>query len=145
MKLLLDANIFLEILLKQPKAAEARTLLESDKHEFHLSLFSLYSIGILLERRNRSRQWFRFLRDSIQTGYVKVLTLSIDELTGIFSTARQFSLDFDDAYQYLVAEIHHLTLVSFDKDFDFTPRGRMSPQAINLLASTNAPTPQDQE
>src|SRR5215210_7621939 len=114
MRLLLDANIFLETILKQPRAAEALTLLESDQHEFHLSLFSLYSIGILLERRNRPKQWSRFLRDMIQTGYVKVLALSIDELAGIFKTARLHSLDFDDAYQYLVAETHDLTLATFD-------------------------------
>ncbi len=137
MKLLLDANIFLELFLKQRQMAEARTLLEGDTHELHISIFSLYSIGILLQRRNRVRQWKRFLRDMIQTGLVKVLVLEIDELAEIFQTAHVLSLDFDDAYQYLTAEKYNLTLVSFDKDFDFTPRGRMSPQAIN---QSNTPT-----
>lgn len=41
-----------------------------------------------------------------------------------------YGLDFDDAYQYAVAEKHNLTLVSFDKDFDRTERGRKTPAEI---------------
>ena len=37
---------------------------------------------------------------------------------------QQFSLDFDDAYQYVAAEKYGLTIVSFDNDFDRTERGR---------------------
>jgi predicted nucleic acid-binding protein len=36
----------------------------------------------------------------------------------------QYGLDFDDAYQYTVAERGALTLVSFDADFDRTPNGK---------------------
>jgi len=39
-------------------------------------------------------------------------------------------LDYDDAYQYLVADQYTLTLVSFDTDFDHTARGRQTPAAI---------------
>jgi predicted nucleic acid-binding protein len=31
--------------------------------------------------------------------------------------AQQFNLDFDDAYQYALAERYNLTIVSFDSDF----------------------------
>lgn len=41
-----------------------------------------------------------------------------------------FHLDFDDAYQYVVAEKFNLTLVSFDTDFDRTDRKRMVPAEI---------------
>ena len=40
-----------------------------------------------------------------------------------------YRLDFDDAYQYVAAEFHGLTLVSLDVDFDRTPRGRLTPAA----------------
>jgi hypothetical protein len=43
---------------------------------------------------------------------------------------RGFNLDFDDAYQYVAAEKHDLTLVSFDADFDRTDRGRKTPADI---------------
>lgn len=44
--------------------------------------------------------------------------------------AERFDLDFDDAYQYTVAERRNLTVVSFDSDFDRTDRGRRTPAQI---------------
>ena len=41
-----------------------------------------------------------------------------------------FRLDFDDAYQYVVAEKYNLALVSFDADFDRTDKKRMVPAEI---------------
>jgi hypothetical protein len=38
------------------------------------------------------------------------------------TVAKKFALDFDDAYQYVVAEKYDLQLVSFDADFDRTER-----------------------
>jgi len=45
-------------------------------------------------------------------------------------TAQQYNLDFDDAYQYMLAEKHQLQLISFDKDFDSTKIGRKEPSEI---------------
>jgi len=42
----------------------------------------------------------------------------------------RYHLDFDDAYQYTVAEKHDLTIVSFDHDFDQTERGRKTPGEV---------------
>jgi predicted nucleic acid-binding protein len=39
-------------------------------------------------------------------------------------------LDFDDAYQYLAAEQEQATIVSFDKDFDKTGKGRQTPEQV---------------
>jgi predicted nucleic acid-binding protein len=44
--------------------------------------------------------------------------------------AQQFNLDFDDAYQYALAERYNLTIVSFDSDFDRTERGRKVPKDL---------------
>lgn len=41
-----------------------------------------------------------------------------------------YNLDFDDAYQYTIAEQYDLVIVSFDHDFDRTDRGRSTPNAI---------------
>lgn len=46
------------------------------------------------------------------------------------AAAERFRLDFDDAYQYVAAEKHNLTLVSLDADFDRTERGRKTPTQI---------------
>ncbi len=42
----------------------------------------------------------------------------------------QFGLDFDDAYQYTVAEREDISIVSFDKHFDRTDRGRITPEQL---------------
>lgn len=56
MRLLIDTNIMLEVILEQAKADEARQLLGmTDEHEFFLSDFSLHSIGLLLFRRKEHR------------------------------------------------------------------------------------------
>jgi hypothetical protein len=52
MKLLVDTNVFLEILLSDSRSDEARELLEnSNGHELFVSDFALHSIGLLLLRR----------------------------------------------------------------------------------------------
>ncbi|MFZ8805855.1 MAG: PIN domain-containing protein [Candidatus Calescibacterium sp.] len=43
---------------------------------------------------------------------------------------KRFNLDFDDAYQYVVAEKYNLTIISFDSDFDRTELGRKTPREI---------------
>jgi len=54
MKLLLDTNIFLEIILEQENAQEARDLLSRvGAHELFVSDYSLHSIGLLLFRRRQ--------------------------------------------------------------------------------------------
>lgn len=139
MKLLLDANIFLEAIHNQPQAVSARLLLNDRRHELYLSIFSLHSIGVNLMRKRLPQRWRRFLREIVLSGQVQTLTLPTTKLLRIPVMAQQYALDFDDAYQYLTAEHFQLTLVSFDKDFDRTPRGRQTPQAI--LQLSNNPTP----
>ena len=47
----------------------------------------------------------------------------------------RFNLDFDDAYQYVAAEIEKTVIVSFDKDFDKTDQGRLTPMQVIKLKS----------
>lgn len=49
------------------------------------------------------------------------------ELSKVTDACKTHNLDFDDAYQYVATEIHNLSLVSLDSDFDRTPRGRLTP------------------
>ena len=131
MKLLLDTNIFLEVILDQERAIEARTLLsEVEGHEFFISDYSLHSIGLLLFRRGRHEVFRQFLKDMVLEAGVTVIALAAQEMEDIVQIARRFGLDFDDAYQYVVAERHGLTIVSFDSDFDRTERGRKVPKDL---------------
>ena len=131
MKLLLDTNIFLEVILDQERANEARTLLsEVEGHEFFISDYSLHSIGLLLFRRGKHEVFRQFLKDMILGVGVAVIALSAQEMESLIEAAQRFGLDFDDAYQYAVAERHGLTIVSFDSDFDRTERGRKTPKDL---------------
>lgn len=59
-----------------------------------------------------------------------IVSLRSDELGGLSGVAQRFGLDFDDAYQYRAAELYGLELISFDKDFDRTERGRKEPEDV---------------
>jgi predicted nucleic acid-binding protein len=131
MKLLIDTNIFLEVLLEQRRAADARELLaKANQHICLISDFSLHSIGVILLRRNKANAFRSFLSDMITNGGSAVALLEADEMRVVIDHATTFNLDFDDAYQYAVADKYDLTIVSFDADFDRTTRGRSEPSMI---------------
>jgi uncharacterized protein len=131
MRLLVDTNIFLEILLAQAHADEAKGLLrKTDQHDFFISDFALHSIGLILLRRRKPDVFRRFLADVIVNAGVIQLSLSPLEMDEVINAATNFNLDFDDAYQYAVAGRYGLEIVSFDGDFDRTAKGRISPVTI---------------
>lgn len=132
MKLLVDTNVFLEILLSDSRSDEAREFLEnSNAHELFVSDFALHSIGLLLLRRNLPEVFVQFLEDTIDAIGVKMVYLTEQELRTVVSNASAFDFDFDDAYQYSVAEKYDFTLISFDTDFDRSKRGRKSPADVS--------------
>jgi len=129
---LIDTSILLELLLDQEKTQEVEQLLRRVPPEtLHLSEFSLYSVGIVLLRRRMQDVFARFVDDLLLSGGVRLVRLSLEDMQAIGSKAERFNLDFDDAYQYVAAEKHNLTIVSYDADFDRTERGRKTPaQAV---------------
>ena len=131
MKALLDTNIFLEIILSQEKAEDAKNLLlKSAQHQFFLTDYSLHSIGLLLFRRKQHEAFRAFMEDILINGGVGLLSLLPDDMDSVISASQQFGLDFDDAYQYAIASRHDLILVSFDTDFRRTDRGYKMPSEI---------------
>ena len=131
MRLLIDTNIFLEVILEQARAEEAQTFLgRNEEHEFFLSDFSLHSVGILLFRRKRHQVFRQFLTDMMAQAGMELLSVPVSDMDAVALVAERFDLDFDDAYQYTVAERRNLTVVSFDSDFDRTDRGRRTPAQI---------------
>jgi predicted nucleic acid-binding protein len=88
MKLLLDTNIFLEIILDQERASEAKKLLlRTDQHDLYLSDYSLHSVGLLLFRRNQHQMFQEFVQDVILDGGVGVLSLPSNEIGDVVQTA----------------------------------------------------------
>lgn len=130
MRLLIDTNIFLEVIYNQKRAVVAKALLASGNHQLFISDFALHSIGVSMVRHGRAARWPDFIGEMILSGHVEVLPLPLDALADVVETAQRLNLDFDDAYQYVVAEYNDLTIVSFDHDFDHTKRGRREPQTI---------------
>ncbi|MEJ5308399.1 MAG: PIN domain-containing protein [Anaerolineae bacterium] len=130
MKYLLDTNILLELLLAQDRADEVKTFLQTiPPAELCLSEFSLYSLGIILFRRQHHREFLKMTKD-LQDNGIQLTRITANELPNVASIAQQFSLDFDDAYQYAIAEKFNLTIVSFDHDFDRTKRSRKTPEEV---------------
>ena len=131
MKVLLDTNIFIEIILSQEKAEDAKNLLlKSAQHEFFLTDYSLHSIGLLLFRRKQHEAFRAFLEDVLVNGGIGLLSLLPDDMDSVISASQKFGLDFDDAYQYAVATKYDLALVSFDTDFQRTDKGYKIPSEL---------------
>ena len=127
---LVDTNIFLEALLEQDRDAEVNSFLESiNLSTIYITDMSLYSIGILLFRLKKLALFAPFLDETVLDG-VGVRSLSVEDLKTLTQPIQKFNLDFEDAYQYTVAEKFNLQLISFDRDFDRTDRKRKTPAEV---------------
>ena len=113
---LLDANIFLEILLQQEKKEECKKFLSEHIGELYITDFSLHSLGVILFRFNKSRIFEEFIKDVLPN--IKLLTLYLDLYEELSTVHQKIGLDFDDSYQYLVAKSSNLKIVTMDKDFE---------------------------
>lgn len=130
MKYLLDTNIILAYLLGQEKAEECERLMRLlPIQDLAISVFSLHSIGVILTRRRLISVFQAWVREFVGAG-VPIVAMSGMELMMVSKITERMGLDFDDAYQYAVAEKYDLIIVSFDADFNRTPRGRTTPAAL---------------
>lgn len=128
---LIDTNLISEVLLRQAKTEEVKQFLGSTLPEkLYLTEFSLYSLGIILSRRNMHDVFLQAVNDLLLTGGIRLVRLGLEDMQEIVHAAKRFNLDFDDAYQYAAAEKYDLTIVSFDSDFDRTERGRKTPTEL---------------
>lgn len=131
MAYLLDTNIWLERLLDQDRAKEVGRFLDAiPGDELGITDFSLHSIGVTLGRLKRTDLLISFVRDVSADGGASLVRLLPEDTAEVVAVMGRFSLDFDDAYQYVAAARHHMTLVSFDSDFDRTDVGRKTPADV---------------
>lgn len=130
MQFLLDANCFTEVVRNRPRAGDVRRLLtEVPASHLGISDFALHSLGVVMRRHGVLDRFPVLIRDVDLGGVLAVLPLTPAEMSKVVEVSRTHNLDFDDAYQYAVAELHNLKIVSLDADFDRTPRGRLEPLA----------------
>jgi predicted nucleic acid-binding protein len=76
---------------------------------------------------NRDELFQDFLLDTVERSVLLRVCLSPDDLRLLLKVKQQFGLDFHDSYQYVAAGKIDATVVSFDRDFDRTERGRKTP------------------
>ena len=128
---LLDTNIFLELLLDQKEAASVQALFNTRAPaDLNISDLAFHSIGIILYQKKAARLFSDLVRDLFGEGGITILSLGSEDIVRVEQVAAAFGLDFDDAYQYVVAEKFDLVLVSFDTDFDRTDKKRIMPAGI---------------
>jgi len=128
---LIDTNIWLERLLDQQQAAVVGEFLATiPAEQLAMSDFTFHSIALALTRRQLFMALKQFIQDVFVRGNVGILALNPGNLVAVIEVMTTQRLDYDDAYQYVVAEQYSLILVSLDTDFDHTARGRQTPAAI---------------
>jgi predicted nucleic acid-binding protein len=127
---LIDTNIWLELLLEQERSKECRIFFEKiDSKLLFISEFSLYSMGVILFKLKKESVFDDFL-EYLFKSEISIARLSLKDMKQLVLIKQKFNLDFDDAYQYVVAEKFDLIIVSFDSDFDKTYLGRKTPNDL---------------
>jgi len=128
---LVDTNIFLEVMLKQEKAPVVKDFFNrADMSSLAISDFSLFSIGIIFAREKKPEPFLKLVNDDIRNSGITLVSLHLEDFSTIFEYAEKYRFDFDDAYQYAIAERNGLSIVSYDRDFDRTEKGRVVPEGL---------------
>jgi len=128
---LLDTNIWLENILEQEKHEEVKDFLRTTEESLlNISEFSFFSIGLHLCYRNKKDDFMKFVNDLFIEGSVNLITLMPSDMQHLIDNSRKFDLDFDDSFQYTLAKMNDLTIISYDSDFDKTDINRKTPIQI---------------
>lgn len=122
---LLDTNIWLERLLGQGQAEVVAELLDTlSPSDMCMTDFTLHSIGVICNRLNQR------VDDVLIDAGVVLVSIPANQMKRVVKIIDLFRLDFDDAYQYVAAELEKATIVSFDQDFDKTEQRRLTPMQV---------------
>lgn len=128
---LVDTNIWLERLLDQDRSDEVGDFSARVPTDQLLMFdFSLHSIGIILSRLEQRGVFPQFVDDLFVHGSVNLVSVPPEDMRELVNVMVQYNLDFDDAYQYVVATEFDAGIVSFDGDFDRTDRRRVMPSGV---------------
>ena len=128
---LLDTNIWLERLLGQRQAEVVAELLDHlSPSDMCMTDFTLHSIGVICNRLKQRDTFVRFVDDVLINSDVLLVSIPANKMKRVVEIMDRFGMDFDDAYQYVAAELEKATIVSFDKDFDKTEQGRLTPMQV---------------
>jgi hypothetical protein len=130
-KYLVDTNVWLERLLDQEKSDVVSKLFDLvPTDELFVSDFSMHSIGVILSRLKRYDVFEKFIDDLFINGQIESLTLDTMDLLDVVGNIQKYKLDFDDSYQFSVAQKYDLTILTFDKDFNIKGIRKNTPEEI---------------
>jgi predicted nucleic acid-binding protein len=113
---LIDAGVFLEILLGQERADLCRATIAERQDRLIVTDFALHAIGLVLlrnKRRDLYRDFFRELAPRLD-----VRSLPVESYGMLLDYHERLNLDFDDAYQLSVASLFGFSLLTLDSDFN---------------------------
>ncbi len=130
-KYLVDTNVWLERLLDQEKSKVASRFFDLIPTDLlFVSDFSIHSIGVILSRLKKFDIFEKFVKDLFINGRIELLSLDSSDLLDVIQNIQKFNLDFDDSYQFSVAQKYDLTIVTFDKDFNIKGIRKKTPDEI---------------
>jgi predicted nucleic acid-binding protein len=120
--ILIDTNIFLEVLLARARKEASKVLLRSlrdGREKGIVTDFTIHSIIVIMDGLNRLKELKTFLSSLTAYKGLRIYHTSIaDEIRAIELTD-ETSLDMDDAIQYASAlSTNAEAIVSFDKHFN---------------------------
>ncbi|HOX76260.1 MAG TPA: PIN domain-containing protein [Candidatus Cloacimonadota bacterium] len=128
---LVDTNVWLERLLDQEKSEITSSFLNSTTTDsIFVSDFSIHSIGVILSRLKKYNVFEKFLHDLFINGQIELLSLYSVDLLNVIENIKKYKFDFDDSYQYTVAQKFDLTIVTFDRDFNTKGIRKKTPEEI---------------
>ena len=126
--LLVDTNIFLELLLGQDKAERCEKFLEkisSGEIKAVISNFTVHAVEAIL---NDPTLILAFLRNVQNSSGLDVYETRLEEEMAASMLMDKIKLDFDDALHYFIAKKFEVeAIVSYDKHFDTVDIKRREP------------------
>ena len=131
--MLIDANILMEIALKQKRSQSCEDLMDAIKadvitEEIFITQFSVSAIESMLSKKQKD-----FLYDLlilIYQGKIKVAKNRPEDDMAALAIKTDLGLDFDDACQFLATSHHGTYLVTYDKDFEKTSLHTKTPEEV---------------
>jgi predicted nucleic acid-binding protein len=129
--ILLDTNIFLELLMDRNKAGDCAALLEkvsTGEREAVVSHFSLHSVEAVIGEGDGLLDFLRNVENSIG---LSVHDTDVSDEIAVSLLSKTLGRDFDDSLQYYLAKKLGVDcIVSFDRHFDGLDVKRSEPSEL---------------
>jgi predicted nucleic acid-binding protein len=129
--LLIDTNIFLEVMLAQSKRKACASFLNAvkeNREKAAVTDFTIFSLMVILDGRRKLRELDRFLRSLSAYKGLTLYATSLEDKVAAVELAASGEFDVDDAIQYASAtSIRARAIVSLDRDFDNHEIPRIEP------------------